>query len=103
VDETGRNKALLGRLEHKSIQTDRVVLVPGPPDEIEVVQRIYRSFVEDGRGEGEIAAVLNAEGIRTDLGRPWTHGTVHQMRTRWNPLASRSGSYSPTLPEKRTR
>jgi hypothetical protein len=79
VDETGLDKTILGRLEHKSIQTDRVVLVPGPPDEIDVVQRIYRSFVEDGRGEGEIAAALNAEGFRTDLGRPWTHGTVHQI------------------------
>jgi DNA invertase Pin-like site-specific DNA recombinase len=79
VDENGQHKVLLGRLEHKSIQTDRVVLMPGPPEEIELVQRIYWSFVEDGRGEGEIAAVLNAEGIRTDLGRPWTYGTVHQI------------------------
>ncbi|MBB3933688.1 DNA invertase Pin-like site-specific DNA recombinase [Kaistia hirudinis] len=79
VDEAGRSKALLARLEHKSIQTDRVVLIPGPSDEIEVVRRIYQSFVEDGRHEGEIAAMLNAEGIRTDLGRDWSRGTVHQV------------------------
>lgn len=79
VDEAGRSKALLGRLEHKSIQTDRVVLVPGPQDEVDLVRRIYRSFVEDGRSESEIAAVLNAEGLRTDLGRAWTRGTVHQV------------------------
>lgn len=79
VDENGRGKALLGRMEHKSIQTDRVVLVSGPADEVEVVKRIYRSFVEDGRSEGEIAAILNAEGILTDLGRLWTRGTVHQI------------------------
>ncbi|MCK0198556.1 recombinase family protein [Ancylobacter sp. 6x-1] len=79
VDEAGRSKALLARLEHKSIQTDRVVLVPGPQDEVEVVRRIYRSFVEDGRNEGEVAAMLNADGIRTDLGRTWTRGTVHQV------------------------
>ncbi|NEW97165.1 recombinase family protein [Rhodopseudomonas sp. BR0G17] len=79
VDEGGVRKTLLGRLEHKSIQTDRVVLVPGPSDEIDVVRRIYRSFVEDGRSEGEIADLLNSEAVLTDLGRPWTRGTVHQV------------------------
>lgn len=79
VDEKRERKALLGRLEHKSIQTDRVILVPGPPEEIAVVREIYRHFVEDGRCEGEIAAALNEQGIRTDLGRPWTRGAVHQL------------------------
>ncbi|MFT3940311.1 recombinase family protein [Rhodopseudomonas sp.] len=79
IDEAGQKKSLLGRLEHKSIHTDRVVLVPGPSDEIEVVRRIYRSFVEDGRSEGEIADLLNSEAVLTDLGRPWTRGTVHQV------------------------
>ena len=79
VDERGEAKGLLRRLEHKSIQTDRVVLVPGPDAEVAVVRRIYRDFVEDGRGEAEIAARLNRDGVATDLGRPWTRGTVHQL------------------------
>jgi hypothetical protein len=28
-----------------------------------------------------IARRLNEEGVRTDLGRPWTRGTVHQVLT----------------------
>lgn len=79
VDERGQAKGELARCEQKSIQTDRVILVPGPTDEVETVQRIYRSFVEDGRTEAEIAALLNAEAISTDLKRPWTRGTVHQV------------------------
>src|SRR3546814_3646472 len=63
----------------KSIQTDRVVLVPGPPEEAETVRWIYRAFVEEGRAEREIADLLNARGIVTDLGRTWTRGTVHQV------------------------
>jgi hypothetical protein len=74
-------KAILNRSEQKSLQTDRVVLRPGPPKEVEVARRLYRMFVVQRRAEREIAAILNAEGIRTDLGRPWTRGTVHQVLT----------------------
>src|SRR6185369_5249716 len=70
---------LLSFGEHKSIATDRVVLVPGPDEEVAVVQEVYSLFVEAGRTENEIAAELNHRGIVTDLGRPWTRGSVHQL------------------------
>jgi len=79
VDQAGAAKGELARGEHKSIQTDRVTLVPGPPEEIETVRWMYRSFVKDGKTEGEIASALNARGIATDLGRQWTRGAVHQV------------------------
>jgi len=78
-DEHGRPKGLLEPREHKSIQTDRVVLVPGPSEEVAIVRWIYQRFVEDRRDESEIAAELNNRGVPTDLGRPWTRGTVHQV------------------------
>lgn len=81
VDEHRVPKAELTRGEHKSLQTDRVILTPGPPEEIEVVRRLYRMFVVQRRTESEIAAALNAEGLVTDLGRPWTRGVVHQILT----------------------
>ena len=79
VDQNGEVKGDLARGEQKSIQTDRIVLVPGPPEELETVQWIYRAFVEDGKIERDIAELLNGRGIRTDLGRLWTRGTVHQI------------------------
>jgi DNA invertase Pin-like site-specific DNA recombinase len=79
IDQSGAPKGELGRGEHKSIQTDRIVLVPGPPDEVETVRWMYRAFVDDGKSEQEIADALNARGIVTDLARPWTRGTVHQV------------------------
>jgi hypothetical protein len=79
IDGAGQPKAQLARGEQKSLQTDRVVLVPGPTDEVAAVQWIYRCFVEDGRNEAEIAMALNDRGIATDLGRPWTRGAVHQI------------------------
>ena len=79
LDVAGNEKGLLGRGEQKSLQTDRVVLVPGPPEEIETVRWMYRSFVNDCKTESEIADALNERSAMTDLGRPWTRGTVHQV------------------------
>jgi DNA invertase Pin-like site-specific DNA recombinase len=79
VDQTGAAKGELSRGEHKSIQTDRVVLIPGPPEEADTVRWMYRSFVKEGKPEREIANALNKRGIVTDLGRQWTRGTVHQV------------------------
>ncbi|MGA9849860.1 MAG: recombinase family protein [Roseiarcus sp.] len=81
VDEHGNTKAELTRGEHKSLQTDRVILRPGPVDEIETVRRIYRLFTLQRMVESQIAALLNSEGGATDFGRPWTRGTVHQVLT----------------------
>ncbi len=55
--------------------------MPGPPEETAIVREIYRLFVDEGRLKREIADVLNARGCLTDLGRPWTRGTVHQVLT----------------------
>ena len=79
VDVNGDPKGELGRGEHKSIATDRVILVPGPAEEVAVVQEIYRLFTQVGKPECDIAAALNGRGLVTDLGRPWTRGTVHQV------------------------
>lgn len=79
LDENGQAKGELGRRQQKSIQTDRVVLIPGPSDEVAIVREVYRSFVADRQSEAEIALSLNRRGVRTDLGREWTRGTVHQI------------------------
>lgn len=81
IDEQGNDKGTLKRGEHKSLQTDRVILVPGPQAEIETVRWIYRCFVDKRMNETEIAAQLNNQGIKTDLDREWTRGTVHQILT----------------------
>ncbi len=79
IDEQGNQKGVLKRGEHKSLQTDRVILVPGPQHEIDIVRGIYRSFVDKRINEKEIAQQLNRQGELTDLDRPWTRGTVHQI------------------------
>lgn len=80
-DLNGERKGVLDRGQQKSIQTDRVILVPGPPEEVEIVRWIYGSFVGERKAESEIAGVLNQRGVQTDFGRGWTRGTVHQILT----------------------
>jgi DNA invertase Pin-like site-specific DNA recombinase len=81
IDQNGEPKGILARGEHKSLQTDRVILVLGPDEEVRVVRHIYRMFVTYGKREGEIAETLNAKGLVTDFGRPWNRGTVRQILT----------------------
>jgi DNA invertase Pin-like site-specific DNA recombinase len=95
IDECGASKGELSRGEHKSIQTDRVVLIPGPPEEVGNVRWMYRSFVQDGKTEREIADLLNQRGVTTDLGRPWTRGTVHQVLIKKKTSGTMSGIEAP--------
>jgi len=50
VSSSGEPKQLLSDGERKSIATDRVVLVPGPDHEVEIVRTIYEMFVSAGTG-----------------------------------------------------
>lgn len=79
IDDKGEPKNELSRGEQKSLQTDRVILIPGPPEEAQTVCRMFHLFVEEGLTERQIAERLNAAGCRTDLGAAWTRGTVHQV------------------------
>lgn len=81
IDEHRSPKTLLRFGERKSLQTDRVVLVPGPAYEIETVRRIYHLFVSRGRNETQIAATLNNEGVVNERGLPWSRAGIHQVLT----------------------
>jgi DNA invertase Pin-like site-specific DNA recombinase len=79
IDQTGSIKGELSRGEHKSLQTDRVILMPGPDTEVQTVNQIYHWFIDEGLPESEIAHRLNNSGTRTDLDRDWTRATVREV------------------------
>jgi DNA invertase Pin-like site-specific DNA recombinase len=64
--------------ERKSIQTDRITLVCGPPEEVRVVRRIYRDYIYLRKTERQIAIDLNSEGL-TCCGRSWTRNIVRSI------------------------
>jgi DNA invertase Pin-like site-specific DNA recombinase len=65
--------------ERKSIATDRVILVPGPDDELRVVRDIYRMLISDGMSIYAIAGELNRRGINYQNGSRWSHHTVAEV------------------------
>lgn len=79
VDQDRSPKGVLGRGDHKAFQTDRVVLMAGPTEEVAVVNRIFRMFVLDGAGEQRIARELNAEGLASPSGGVWLRRTIALM------------------------
>jgi DNA invertase Pin-like site-specific DNA recombinase len=80
-DALGKHKGILAHREQKSIQTDRVILVPGPKEEIQIVRWIYQTFIENRTSESRIARMLNEQGILPDTKHLWTKAVVHQILT----------------------
>jgi DNA invertase Pin-like site-specific DNA recombinase len=81
IDQRGSVKGELMRGERKSLQTDRVILVPGPDSEVTTVNQIYSWLVKDDLPIAEIVKRLNEQPVYTDLDRPWTSSTVRQVLT----------------------
>ncbi|HLV85808.1 MAG TPA: recombinase family protein [Candidatus Sulfotelmatobacter sp.] len=75
VSSTGQPKQQLADGERKSISTDRVVLVPGPENELRVVRDIFRMFVSHRMHVCAIAECLNRAGIPY-LGSKWNRAAV---------------------------
>lgn len=76
IDLEGRPKQLLSYRERKSVVSDRVTLIPGPPEEVAIVERIFREFADERRTLKAIADNLNRDGISFVTGNRWTPCTV---------------------------
>lgn len=81
LDANGSPKGILRHGERKAIQSDRIILVPGPQHEVETVQRIYRLYVTGEKTTVMIANELNALGTSNGYGRPWTKTSVRKILT----------------------
>jgi len=84
VDGQGKQRhegKFMERRQRKDYPTDRVVLALGPAEQIEWVRWMYNQVFEHKKHQADIAAELNAKGIRSDSGRPWTADTVLEILT----------------------
>jgi DNA invertase Pin-like site-specific DNA recombinase len=79
VDLDGNAKGILLLGQWKSLHSDKVILVPGPQLELDVVAWIYRSFIDGGMTETEIRNELNARGIKTAYDKTWMLYDVHKV------------------------
>jgi DNA invertase Pin-like site-specific DNA recombinase len=79
VDQDGRPKVVLQAGEQKHLQTDRVILIPGPEAEVKAVRWVFETFVNKRTGARLIARLLNEQGIPSPSGRPWTELKVRDL------------------------
>lgn len=78
--DPGRNpKQLLKDGERKALSDDKVVVVPGPPEELEVIRRIFRMYAQDELSISRIASCLADEGIRGHAGNLLTPAIVRKI------------------------
>ena len=80
VSADGKRKQILEHGEHKSLTTDRVILVLGPRVEVERVREMF-SMVLDGLGCTAIARDLNRRGEVKRSGKPWYCRDVYNIVT----------------------
>lgn len=81
VDQHGKPKGELKVGEHKSLLTDRVILIPGPSGEVDIVNQMFGWLVDEDLSIADITRRLNGLGILTDRGRPWSINSVRQILT----------------------
>jgi DNA invertase Pin-like site-specific DNA recombinase len=80
IDADGQRKQILRFGERKNLQSDRVILEPGPPEHVDIVNEVYRRYLA-GEGQASLVAALNERGDFQTSGRPWTEGAMRRMLT----------------------
>jgi DNA invertase Pin-like site-specific DNA recombinase len=75
IGDGGQRKELQNG-EYKLLKTDKVVLVPGPKQETDLVRDVFRMFVVERLPKKRIATILNKRGFRNGRGYPWTGHTI---------------------------
>ena len=78
-DRTAKQELSLG--QRKSIATDRVILVPGPSSEVEVVREIYQMLIEQRLSIHAITRDLNRRAIKYQENSRWNYEAVHAVLT----------------------
>jgi DNA invertase Pin-like site-specific DNA recombinase len=81
IDKDGRPRKVLSIGERKIIHTDRVILIPGPKNEVALVRRIFQMCGEERLGGKRIASVLNSEGRPSPGNGRWSQHTVFRILT----------------------
>jgi len=99
ISADGEAKQIMHRGEQKNLKTDRVILVPGPQEEIECIRSIF-SMALEGESCRAIACHLNRRNI-THFGRKWLHGAVYNILK--NPMYAGANVWNRTSTRMRSK
>jgi DNA invertase Pin-like site-specific DNA recombinase len=81
ISSAGVPKHELASGERKSIAADRVILIPGPPQEVQTVKDMYRMFVSEKRSVCAIARELNRKAVPRPGYSKWDFSAIRKILT----------------------
>jgi hypothetical protein len=79
VDPQRNPIRVLNKGERKAISSDKVVVIPGPPEELAIIRRIFMLYVRYKLPVTEIAKRLAAAGVTDSGGKPLGVWTVRRL------------------------
>lgn len=79
VDAERVPRQILQRGERKALTSDKVIVIPGPPEELEVIRRIFRMHVRQKLSIAEIARRFANEGIKGYGEGPLKKNTIRHI------------------------
>jgi hypothetical protein len=85
----GRNPAKGASVHYKRQSDEKILLVPGAPEQVAVVREIYRRRLVEGEGTMRVARSLNDRGVPSPSGKLWQVETVESVLT--NPTYTGAG------------
>lgn len=112
VDEAGYPKTVLQHGERKALLTDRVILVPGPREEVEVVWKIFDLYAHTGMYMRQIAGELNKGKVSPPNALKWNSKWVRGVLKAevytgdyvWNKFSAKlGGRQTPNPPDRWVR
>jgi DNA invertase Pin-like site-specific DNA recombinase len=81
VDEHANRRFEMTAGQRKAITTDRVILVPGPAVEVNIVNEIYDMFIDHRSSLCRIARELNQRQVLNSSGRSWNSVAIREILT----------------------
>jgi DNA invertase Pin-like site-specific DNA recombinase len=79
VDPYGKPKQFLQPGERKSLRDDKVIVIPGPPEELAVIRRIFHLYVQKQLSFLEIARRLSDEGVKRYDAKPLSAAMIRNI------------------------
>ena len=81
IASDGTPKGIMAQGERKGFASDRVIYVPGPAEEVEIIRQIYSWYLDEHISPAEIARELNELGVSRSPYGKWDHSTVYKILT----------------------
>jgi len=79
VDRDRNPKAMMSEGQQKGFHDDRVILVPGPPEEVAIVRMIFRLYADEGYSGIQIVRMLNRKGFQCSRKLPWSPEALYTL------------------------